>query len=541
MAGAVFAAGSRGRLTLEEVAFETVETDPGESRVWEQRVAAALGALAKRGRWPRRARLALPAHLVLTKSVRTPAVPAAARAKVAAFEAAQAIPYPLPEVVWDHTCLGDHGDELEWRFTTVKRETMERLAAAVEQAGWRLERAWPAAQALPAAFRFAQAAPPGPVLLADIGARSTSLLLLDGTRAHSRTIPLGGNVITAELAAGLALTFDEAESVKRQSVGSDLAEHAEVRESVRRAAGTFAGELHGEMVRFLAVNRSAGATAPAPVTYLSGGGSLLPGLPALLAEKLKVEVVRYDALRQVDLTSRACASGASSSPHLLVNLVGLAQLGATAGKTGVALLPPRLRQRVEFRSRLPWLVATAALLVIALGVPAWHYHQLARATATRASEAEERLVPLQAIAQRNADNLEKIREIHRRLSALRVLAAAKAEWIGLLADLQERLAAVDHAWIDRLQLLPAATGAGGPGRALEAKPAVQWAVAGCLLDPDHPAARISPESSGRVRQLLHSLGTAALVAEITDERFDDALPGLLRFDFVMALGLARDR
>jgi len=103
---------------------------------------------------------------------------------------------------------------------------------------------------------------------------------------------------------------------------SDLPAGSPSRAAVQRAAATFAARLQLEITRSaLNHRRVSGGAAPVAV-YLTGGGSLIPELPAVLAEKLKLRIERYEALRHVDLSGDARAAGADAVAPVLADLVG---------------------------------------------------------------------------------------------------------------------------------------------------------------------------------------------------------------------------
>ena len=520
----VFTADEAGGLVLQDFAVEVHGADPAAEAGWGERTAQALCALANRLDLGGAAVFAVPGHLALTKFVKTPSVPPGKRRKIIPFEAAQAVPYPLKEVVWDHAVVADDGQELELRFTAVKLETMERLCAATAAAGVAVHGAVPSSEALQRAFRFNYPEVTGPVLVADIGARSTTLLLLGPARAQVRTIALAGNTITQAIAENFQLDFAQTETLKTRSLGGDPAANPSSRPPVQRVTGHFVAQLEVEINRFLAASLTPPGSVALEVLYVTGGGSLMAGLPAALAEKLAMRVERYDPVRRVQISERAAAAGASA--HLLANLVGLAQLSVTEGAGATALLPPAVRWELAFRRRRYWLLAAALLLMLALTPPLCHYERLAELTEARAREMEAQLRPRQVLASRNAANQAKLQAVQAQIATLRGLVAAKTRWVEFLADLQDRLAAVEDGWLDQLKLVR---------RPAPAAPGLELALSGRLLDTANPVSNVSPESYEKVRRLCASLAESPFVTGLKDERFDNSRPGLLRFDFTLVM------
>ena len=131
-------------------------------------------------------------------------------------------------------------------------------------------------------FRFNYPGVSGPVLVVDIGARSTNLLLVGPAgRFFARTFALAGNAVTAAMADELHLDFARAEALKielssgRPVVPGDAGAAVEL----QRATGNFLNRLQLEIMR-TAGNFSCRTGAESPVAiYLTGGGSLLGDSP----------------------------------------------------------------------------------------------------------------------------------------------------------------------------------------------------------------------------------------------------------------------
>jgi type IV pilus assembly protein PilM len=538
VAGAVFAPGPAGKIVLEEFVLVARDAAPSLESGWMKWTGQAMAAMAARKKVRGPAALAVPGHLTLTKFVTTPAVAPAKRSQVVRFEAAQAIPYPLEAVAWDHLVVRGDAQDIELMLTAVKLDAMENLCAAAESAGFPVKRAAASCLALYRAFGFNYPGVGGPALVVDLGARSTNVLLTGpGGRFFARTFALAGNHVTAAIAEELGLDGARAERLKLEvlagppgSPGDSAAQAA-----VQRATDAFLGRLQLELTRTIGnFSLRTGGAKPA-VIYLTGGGSLIRGLAAALAEKFQLPVERYDPWRNLELSDRARASGAESATHLLANLVGLAVPADATAESG--LLPPAVRAARAFRRRQPYLLGAVTLAACALLPPLGHYHRLAKAEETRASEQTARLQAVRAMAERNRADLEKIAAMQREMAALRNLAAAKTGWIAFLADLQERLGKIGDVWLDELTVAPpAASGPADPAAGAVRMPgALQLRLSGRLLDVRNPVSKVSPDSAARVKELLAGVARSPFIAAIGDERFDTTQPGLLRFDFTVAL------
>jgi type IV pilus assembly protein PilM len=376
---------------LQQFAIEAHSSDPTHEARWAIELVQSLGALGSRTKLGGAASIAVPGHLALCKFIKTPSIAKEKRQKIVAFEAAENIPYPLEEVVWDHLVVADDGFDLEVMLTAAKFEAMWTLFAATDAAGFPAECAVPAGLALCRAFRYNFPEVQDSVIVANIGARSTTLLFLEAGRFYIRTLPLAGNAVTISIAEELRIDFASAETLKIQVLSgrSDLPAGSPSRAAVQRAATLFSQKLSLEITRS-AVNHRRHSGAGAPVAlYLTGAGSLIEELPAIAAEKLKLRVERYGALHRVDLSGDARAAGAESAAHVLADLVGLATRLVAKDEAGASLLPPVVAEAIAFRKRQPVYVGAAALVALALLPPILHYNRLVASTDAKIRQVDE--------------------------------------------------------------------------------------------------------------------------------------------------------
>jgi type IV pilus assembly protein PilM len=561
----VFTVGASGRLVLQHFALEPHSSDPSHEGRWAVEIAQSLGAVGARRKISGPAAIAVPGHLALTKFIKTPSVAKEKRVKIVAFEAAENIPYPLEEVVWDHVVVADDGFDLEVMLAASKFDAMQALCGAADAAGFPVERATPASLALCRAFRYNYPQVLDSVIVVNIGARTTNLLFLEGDRFYVRTLALAGNAVTQAISEELRIDFASAETLKIQVLSgkSDLPPTSPSRAAVHRAATAFIMKLHVEITRS-AVNHRRQSGGAAPITlYLTGGGSLIDELPAALSERLKLPVLRYEALRNVDLSADARAAGAEGADAVLADLVGLATRLVHKNESEASLLPPALTAALAFRKRQPWSLAAAALVLLALVPPVIYFHTVASGTLERISQVDSHLMPLRAVEHRNAENLRQIEDAAKQINSLRGAYETKANWINFFADLQERLVKIEDVWLDRLQVVrpplpepgtladapppdenaapppdgaaPDPAAAAPEAAAVPKGPPLRLTLSGRLLDVTNPQSKVSPESTLRVKQLLASFTGSQFIGAVENERFDNSQNGLLRFDFTLVI------
>ena len=544
----VFAPAKGGRLVLEQFALESFNPDAALEAHWTEMVSESVASLAKQANISGSAVLCVPGHQTLTKFVKTPAVDKSKRQKVLQFEAQQNIPYPLSEVVWDHLVVSDDGLDLEVMLAAVKLDVMDGICSALDKAKVSVRSVCPSALALYRSFKYNYPEVSEAVLVVNIGARSTNLLFIDSKRFFVRTIAQAGNTVTQAIADELKQDFVHSESLKVQVLSgqSELPEASPGRATVLNAAHAFAARLHLEITRSTVnYRRQSGADQPTCV-YITGGGSLIPDLETTLADKLKVRVERFDALRNVDVSSNAEAAREHSA--VLADLVGLATRLAIKNEPAFTLLPPAIARDIAFSKQQPYYIGAAALVVLTLALPIWSFNQRADIAAQQSRELDAQIRPLRQLKDVDVANLEKIEATKKEVAAIQSLVESKSNWINFLTDLQERLVKVEDVWLEKLQVLrptdsassapsggfgssSAATQNGGVAQA----PVLRLNVSGRLLDKNNPVSKVSQDSYNRVKSLLASFAGSQFISLVEKENFNPNQPGILSFDFILVV------
>jgi len=530
---------------------ETISSDHTTEQDWVMAVQGGLRAISKRRKLSGPAYLIAPGHLLLMKFIKIPHVAKSKRDQIVKFEAQQNIPYPLPEVVWDYEVVLDDGAEFEVALVAVKIEIMQQLCAFVSALGIKAHIIDPASMAQFNAFSYSYPEAGEGAMVVNIGAKSSDLLFIDKHGFFVRNVPVAGNSLTQSIADELKMPFARAEELKIQVLAGDTdGVPEELQQAVHRGAESFQRRFTMELTRSIVNFRRQSGIDQISTIYLTGLGAAVPGLIDVLSEKLKTPVEWYDSLRNVKVNSKV-ESKVEAHRLQLGELVGTALRSGSQARTHFNLLPPTLAKQIEFNKKKVYLIAAAAIFVVAAFIPMFHFDHQIETFRRNTANLEEDLRPLRNLDNQVQNNQRRVQEIRTTIESYERLVDSKDNWIVFLRDLQDRLMQVEDVWLDRLTLVrqqqqggaPAGRGglfdAGGAAPAAGGGDGVRFNLSGRLLDRQNPMSRVSPEAQQRVNALLRSFTDSGYVAAVENERFDTSEPGILRFEFNLVLNNER--
>jgi type IV pilus assembly protein PilM len=241
--------------------------------------------------------------------------------EVIRWEADQHVPFDPENVELDFQILNPDADGLHMDVLLVaaKRELVESKLALLAESGLDAKVIDVEAFALHNAFeRNYPEAMRGVVALVNVGNETTIINLLDdGVPILTRDLPLGVRRLREDLQRERGMPGEAADRIVRGvDLDQALAPHVvtrgeELALGIERAAA------------FLQTGtRKSGSLAR---VYLTGGGSRVPGLTAMLADRLKVPVTSAHPLERIDTAPDAFAGQAVDDvAPLLMLSVGLA-------------------------------------------------------------------------------------------------------------------------------------------------------------------------------------------------------------------------
>jgi type IV pilus assembly protein PilM len=455
---AVFETSKSGGLVLKSFDSTSLLADPATEAVRMPQTRLAIIELAQKLKVGKcKVRYAVSGQSVFTRFVKLPALDSDNIEQLVTFEAQQQLPFPIETVVWDYELLDGGAGEKEVALVAIKSDALDELNSCVIGAGLTTAEIDVAPMAIFNAFRHSYADVTEPVLLIDVGAKTSNLLYMEGKRFFTRSIPVGGASLTTAIAKEYGINFAEAEGQKVTNgivtLGGGHTSHLD--EAVA-ALGTVIRNaltrLPTEIARTTNYYRSNhGGNAPRRI-ILAGGGANLPYAKEFFEEKLGLPVEYFNPMRNVMVGKSVNPEIIQKEAHMMGELVGLGLRGIGKSSINIDLVPSSVEAERAAEKRRPILIAAAAVLVAGCA-------GFAVLSNGAAGKAEEKLAELEAKKTELQDTAAPIQRLLTEEAAIKTTAAsyvaikdAQDFWPGVLTNLRQHFTS-EFTWVTDLEPL----------------------------------------------------------------------------------------
>ncbi|MCY2968148.1 MAG: type IV pilus assembly protein PilM [Planctomycetota bacterium] len=326
--------------------------------------------------------ISVPGQSALARFIQLPPVEPSKVIEIVKYEARQQIPFALEEVIWDYQPLGGAAAEggfmldAEVGLFAMKRDQVMAQLNPFTARKVEVDLIQIAPLALYNYLCHDQMgfAPggdgteEGPYhLVLDMGSDNTTLLVSNGKKIWIRNVPVGGNHFTRALTKEMKLTFAKAEHLKCNATKAP--DPKAVFQALRPVFNDYVSEIQRSIGYFASVNREAKIAKIIGV----GNGFKLAGLQKFLQQNLQMEVERVENFP--GLAGDSVLNAPLFQENVLAFAVpyGLALQGLQITRVHTSLLPPEITTARLVRTKKPWAVAAAAVLLAGLSLSTLGY------------------------------------------------------------------------------------------------------------------------------------------------------------------------
>ena len=456
----------KGRPTVLGLSEEEIPFDPAKTTelfpLYAQALTAAVSRLPTK---TRACHLCLGGPAVFARILKVPAADPSKVGSMIGFEAQQTVP-AIEQALWDYQIMpSPQAGEVEALILAIKRETVDELSAAAASVGLKPQSVTLTPAALLDGFFYNHPDAGGCSLVLEIGARATTILLVEGERIFVRVVPLGGAAVSQAVATDLQESFLGAETLKKAKgfvhpggAYEDPADAAAAR--IAKLARGVMTRLLAEVERSVTFFRSQQGGGKPTQAWLAGGGAVLGYTELFFREKLRIPVHYFQPFRRLGLPASGEAQAAARNFASWGAAVGTALQALPEAPVRINVLGAIGRAQAQKAKDVPAMAVAAVAGAALLFLPGAHgFWQAAKSGGQLAAETERVGEASRALQKLEAEN-KKISATLQQLETAATLERERLRWPRLLQELKQHTP--PGLWVTRLRVEPAPGGAGEP-------------------------------------------------------------------------------
>ena len=400
---------------------------------------ALLQLVRERGFKPGRVALSVSGQMVFPKFAAIPMAGGSEKfEQLVRYEVEQGIPFPIDEMVCDRQILGDteSGDK-SVMIVAAKVDQIESITSALLSIGFTPSLVDVSPIALINAIEFGRGGDESCIVALDIGAKTTSLAIVEGEKIYLRSIPVAGNAITKDVAGALGVSTEEAEALKLErgyvSLGGVSEDEDGTTDCISKACRAVMTRLNAEIARSINFYRSQQKGSAPTKLYLTGGSALLPQIDEFFASELGIPVEFFNPFERIAVGRSVDAASLESNGAMIAATAGLALHEAGHARFTINLLPPSIVNARADIAKIPLVAAGGLCLVLAIVLVALGFRKESDVLDERLAAATAELSSLtqmnDAVTKENK-NFELAKD---RADALRAVLASRTTAVSRLA------------------------------------------------------------------------------------------------------------
>jgi len=306
--------------------------------------------------------VSVPSQNSFARFVNLPPVEKKKIPEIVRYEAAQQIPFDISEVQWDWQMMSEaEGEGRKIGIFAIKSDIVTQSLEHYSRENIRVSYVQMAPMALynyilydrPELVKSDTEA----VVILNIGAENTDLVVCTKSNVWQRCITMGGNSFTKAIAETFKLNFEKAEKLKRTAAMSKYA-----RQILQAMKPVFA-DLGSEIQRSLGFYTNANPNTKLARIIAFGGGTKMRGLLKYIQQTLQIPIERPDSFKRLSLSPAVSAAKFHDSVSDFGIIYGLGLQALRLGKIESNLLPKRIARSMSWVAKAKSFNIAAGLLL----------------------------------------------------------------------------------------------------------------------------------------------------------------------------------
>jgi type IV pilus assembly protein PilM len=308
--------------------------------------------------------ISLPSQNSFARFVNLPPVESKKIPEIIRFEAVQQIPFDINDVQWDWQLMEkDSGGENRVGIFAIKNDVINSTIEHFQREDVQIRFIQMSPMAL---YNYAiydrtdlaQAAADEAIVVLNIGAEYTDLVVCTKSSVWQRCIPMGGNAFTKAIADAFKIPFEKAEKLKRNATTSKYAR--QILQAMKPVFSNFASEIQRSTGFYSSSN---------PKTRLVkmialGGCTRMRGLLKYLQQSIQMPIERPDSFEKLPLSPDVSAAKFHDCVCDLGIVYGLGLQALGMAKIESNLLPRNIARSMMWASKAKYFYVAAFVLLL---------------------------------------------------------------------------------------------------------------------------------------------------------------------------------
>jgi len=308
--------------------------------------------------------ISVPSQNSFARFVNLPPVEKKKIPEIVSFEAAQQIPFDINNVQWDWQMMGEtESGENKVGIFAIKNDEIDSLLEYFNSEGMQVNYVQMAPMALYnyvsyESIELLEKNENNGIIVIDIGAENTDLVVCTKMSVWQRSIPMGGNAFTKAISESFKLNFEKAEKLKRTAPMSKYARQ------IYQAMKPVFTDLASEVQRSLNFYSRSYSHTKFCKAIAFGGGAKMRGLLKYLQQTLQVSVERPDTFKKLALNPQVSAAKFHENVNDFGIVYGLALQGLGFAEIESNLIPRNISRSIAWAKKTKYFVAAALLILL---------------------------------------------------------------------------------------------------------------------------------------------------------------------------------
>ena len=287
--------------------------------------------------------------------------------EIVQFEAIQQIPFDINEVEWDWQLMENpDSPDTEVGIFAIKNELIAEVMDHFTHENLHVTHVQIAPMAL---YNYAyydrkglEESPNKAVIIMDMGAENTTLVVCTRDSVWQRSIRVGGNTFTHAIADAFNLDFQKAEKLKRTAPVSKYMRqiytamkpvYTELGGEIQRSLGFYSSSAQGRDKTFISL-------------IATGGGMKLQGLAKYIQQTIGITVIKPDSFERLRLSPEVSAAKFHENVTDFAVVYGLGVQLMGQAKIRTNLLPRKIARAMAWTRKARIFTIAAGVLVVVM-------------------------------------------------------------------------------------------------------------------------------------------------------------------------------